>query len=95
VSPAPGALCKTLASDLGVAYREADEVIDGESRNDDAKALTASWKRAVERAHTRGEALVLVRATPLTLRWLPQTLASKHLDVSVVPVSSLLQRPAL
>jgi polysaccharide deacetylase 2 family uncharacterized protein YibQ len=96
VSPAAGAVCKSLASDLGVAYQEPDVVIDREARAARPQTLEKRWRQALNEARERGQVLVLVRATPLTLEWLPGALASRRLDgVSVVPVSALLRRPAV
>ena len=39
MTPAPGAVCKSLAADLGVNYAEPDALVDREARQDDARAL--------------------------------------------------------
>jgi polysaccharide deacetylase 2 family uncharacterized protein YibQ len=93
VSPAPGAVCKTLASNFGVAYDEPDVVLETEPRQPKPRALSARWSAILKRARARGQVLVMVRATPTTLAWLPGALSAKQLGgVSVVPVSALLHR---
>ncbi|HYM80698.1 MAG TPA: divergent polysaccharide deacetylase family protein [Candidatus Limnocylindria bacterium] len=95
VNPAAGAVCKSLASDLGVVYAEPDRVLDREARGDDPRALERGWKSILEEARDRGRLVALVRATPLTRRWLPRALEAKRLDgVTIVPLGSLIRRPA-
>jgi polysaccharide deacetylase 2 family uncharacterized protein YibQ len=94
VQPAAGAVCKSLASDMGIRYEEPDAVIDIEPRQDDAKALERRWKAVLAECRERGALTVMIRATPLTLRWLPRQLESKKLGaVRVVPLSSLVRKP--
>lgn len=95
VMPAAGAVCKPLAADLGVEYDQPDFVIDTETRAENPRALEKRWSQVLEAARERGQALVMVRATPLTARWLEKALDRKRLDgVSVVSLESLLRRPA-
>jgi len=95
MNPAAGAVCKSLASEEGVTYDEPDMVLDGETRGDDTKALDRAWKTTLDEARRRGHLVVMLRATPLTLRWLPRALDAKHLDgVAVVPLASLIRKPA-
>jgi polysaccharide deacetylase 2 family uncharacterized protein YibQ len=94
VSPAAGAVCKSLASDLGVNYAEADVVLDGEAKQTDPKALDQRWNALLKEARARGHLVVLLRATPTTQRWLPRALEARRLGgVSIVPLASLLDRP--
>jgi polysaccharide deacetylase 2 family uncharacterized protein YibQ len=94
VSPAPGAVCKALAADLGVPCEEPDAVLDAETRDASGKALDRRWKELLKSSRSRHTLVVWIRATPLTRQWLPRALAPKALDgASVVPLSSLLQRP--
>ncbi len=94
VNPAAGAVCRPLASEMGVQYLEPGFVIDGETRVKDTRQLEKSWKEALAEARHRGQLMVLVRATPLTYRWLPKALEAKRLgDVRVVPLSAMLRRP--
>jgi hypothetical protein len=94
MSPAPGAVCKTLAADMGINYAEPDEVVDREARVDDATALERRWSELLKEARARGRLVVMMRATPLTRRWLPQALAAKRLGgVDVVPLTALLEKP--
>jgi polysaccharide deacetylase 2 family uncharacterized protein YibQ len=96
VNPAAGAVCKSLAANMGVLYDEPDAVMDFEARHGDDKALDKRWSELLKTAHARGHLIVLVRATPTTLRWLPRALDAKRLGgVSLVPLSALLERPAV
>ncbi|MBI1797292.1 MAG: divergent polysaccharide deacetylase family protein [Candidatus Eisenbacteria bacterium] len=95
VAPAAGAVCRSLASDMGVVYAESDEVLDGETRGDNARALEKRWTAVLAAARKRGHVVALVRATPLTRRWLAHALEPKRLGgVSIVPLASLVDRPA-
>jgi polysaccharide deacetylase 2 family uncharacterized protein YibQ len=79
---------------MGVNYAEPDEVVDREARQDDAKALDRRWSDLLKEARTRGRMVVMMRATPLTKRWLPGALAAKRLDgVDIVPLTALLVKP--
>jgi len=92
VTPVAGAVCRSLAADMGVGYAEPDAVIDGEARAKTRAALDQRWKKILEQARARGRLLVWMRATPLTRDWLPGALQPKKLEgVSVVPLSSLLK----
>ncbi|MGH7731935.1 MAG: divergent polysaccharide deacetylase family protein, partial [Candidatus Eiseniibacteriota bacterium] len=94
VTPAPGAVCKTLAAEMGVNYDEPDEVVDREAREDNAKALDRRWSDLLEEARARGRLVVMMRATPLTKRWLPRALSSRRLGgVDIVPLAALLEKP--
>jgi polysaccharide deacetylase 2 family uncharacterized protein YibQ len=94
VSPAPGSVCRSLASELGVAYSTPHDLIDFEARGPTTQALDRSWNRALEEARRRGQSVVWVRGTETTLAWLPSALSSKRLaKVEVVPLAALLQKP--
>lgn len=94
VSPAVGAVCRSLAGEMGVGYAQPDMILDGEARQETAAKLDAAWKRVLERAREDGKVVVMLRATPLALEWLPKAISSKRLkDVSVVPLAALLARP--
>jgi hypothetical protein len=96
VAPAAGAVCKPLAADLGVEYDQPDVVIEGEARAKDTRALDKAWNQVLETTRRRGQATVMLRATPLTRDWLSKALARKRLgDIDVVPLESLLKRPAV
>ncbi len=93
MTPAPGAVCKPLAADMGINYEEPDEVVDRETRSD-VKALDRRWNEVLKEARTRGRLLVMMRATPLTKRWQTQGLSAKRLGgVDIVPLSALLEKP--
>lgn len=94
VTPAPGAVCKPLAADMGINYEEPDEVVDGEARMVNAKALDRRWNDILKEARARGRLVVMMRATPLTKRWLSQALSAKRLGgVDIVPLTALLEKP--
>ncbi len=94
MTPAPGAVCKSLAAQMGINYAEPDEVVDREARQDDAKSLDQRWGELLKEARARGRLVVMMRATPLTKRWLPQALTAKRLDgVDIVPLTALLEKP--
>jgi polysaccharide deacetylase 2 family uncharacterized protein YibQ len=94
VNPVAGAVCKSLASQVGVLYGEPDAVVEVETRGTDTKALDKRWKELLKSAKAQGQLMVFMRATPLTKRWLPRALDAKRLDgVSIVPVSSILTKP--
>jgi polysaccharide deacetylase 2 family uncharacterized protein YibQ len=93
LSPAAGAVCKSLAADLGVAYDEPGAVIDDEARQTRPKALERRWKEILAQARTREHLVVWVRATPLSRGWLPGAVDRKQLEgVDLVPLSSLLRK---
>jgi polysaccharide deacetylase 2 family uncharacterized protein YibQ len=95
VTPVPGAVCKPLAADLGVAYEEPDAVIDQETRGAKPDRLERRWEEVLAEARARGELVVMVRASDLTRGFLPKALDTKRLHgVSLVPLSSLLRHPA-
>jgi polysaccharide deacetylase 2 family uncharacterized protein YibQ len=95
VQPAAGAVCKSLASTLGVVYEEPDVVLDAEARDANLKRLDERWKTALKQAHARGRLVVLIRATPQLLTWLPRAAQPKRLgDVNLVPLSAVIHRPA-
>lgn len=95
VDPAPGAVCKPLAADMGIVYAGCDALLDREPREDDPRVLDKRWTAVLREARDRGRLVVLVRATPLTRDWLKKALAAKRLDgVQVVPLAALIGRPA-
>jgi polysaccharide deacetylase 2 family uncharacterized protein YibQ len=92
--PAPGSVCKPLASQLGVAYDEPDAVFDAETRAKTAAGLDKRWKALLKAVPPGGQRVVWVRATPLSRAWLEKSLDPKKLEgVSLVPLSALLKRP--
>lgn len=94
VTPAAGAVCRSLASEVGVEYREPDLVLDAETREDDRRALDRRWARVLEDTRRSGESIVMLRATDLTRQWLPDALAPSRLGgVELVPVAALVRRP--
>ena len=94
VRPAAGAVCKSLASNVGVIYLEPDAVLDAETRALNAHALDRAWDAALERARSRGRLIVMIRATPLTRTWLAGAVAERRIaGVNLVPLSALIGRP--
>lgn len=94
MTPAAGAVCKPLASELGVAYDEPEAVIDYEARAKTTALLDKRWKTLLAETRVRGHTVVMVRATPMSRAWLEKALAVKRLDgVNLVPLSALLRRP--
>ncbi len=94
VQPAPRSVCKSLASQQGVAYDEPDALLDDSARGKDTKALDRDWKAVLERAGERGHALVMLRATPMSLKWLDGALAPSRMGrVRLVPLSQVIRRP--
>lgn len=94
VQPAPGSVCKALASELGVAYGEPDELLDPDVKPEQAKTLEKRWKALLEEARDRGQITVWVRASPRAGAWLERAADPKRLGgVSLVPLSSVIRRP--
>lgn len=94
VQPAPRSVCRSLASQMGVAYDEPDALLDDSPRSRDTKALDRDWKAVLERTRERGHALVLLRATPMALKWLDGALTPERLGrVQLVPLSQVIRRP--
>ncbi len=96
MQPAAGSVCRSLASDQGVVYGEPDAVLDAEARASDTRALDARWKGVLARARESGRAIVYLRVTPTSRRWLDSALTPARLGgVSVVPLASLLKKGAV
>jgi polysaccharide deacetylase 2 family uncharacterized protein YibQ len=95
VAPVARAVCRPLASKLGVAYDEPDLWLDREARADTKAALQRAWRAGLERASARGQAIVALRLTKTSARWLDETLAPRALEgVTLVPLSTLIHHPA-
>ena len=94
VQPAAGAVCKPLAAKLGVAYQEPDVVLDAETRDAKSRALDQAWKAALDQARKRHHLVVMMRATPRVLTWLPQATMTKRLgEVNLVPLTAVIRKP--
>ena len=94
VTPAPGAVCRSLSSSLGVMYEEPDAVIESEARASDTRALDKRWKGLLDLARERGQLVVWMRITPSSAAWLAKAAEPKRLGgVSLVPLSALLRKP--
>jgi polysaccharide deacetylase 2 family uncharacterized protein YibQ len=95
LSPAAGAVCRPLAAQIGIMYEEPGAVLDAETRGQDARALDQRWDAVLAQARARGTLIVWLRAGPLAGGWLPRATDPKRLQgVDLVPLSSLLKRPA-
>jgi polysaccharide deacetylase 2 family uncharacterized protein YibQ len=96
VQPAAGAVCRSLAAEMGVIYDEPDAVLDNETRATIAKALDRRWGEILEQARAGGHAVVWVRATPLSREWLKRATTVKRLEgVDLAPLSGVIRRPAV
>ncbi len=94
--PAAGAVCRSLAADMGVIYDEPDAVLDAEARAKTPKALDQRWGEILERARERERTAVWVRVTPLTREWLRRATTVKRLGgVDLAPLSGVIRRPAV
>jgi polysaccharide deacetylase 2 family uncharacterized protein YibQ len=94
LTPVPGAVCRSLASETGVSYEEPDVVIDHEARDEGTKGLDRAWAAALESARAHGQALVLMRATGQVRKWLPEAVAPARLGgVRLVPPTDVMRRP--
>lgn len=93
--PVARAVCKPLASQLGVAYDEPDFVLDAEARGKKSDKLQKAWLRAIAYAGRRGHAIVVLRVTPMSAKWLAGAVTEKGLEgAQLVPLSSLIHHPA-
>ena len=94
IQPVPRAVCRPLAARLGTAYDEPDATLDAEARMAKPLALARAWKEALSQAELRGHAIVLVRVTPLSAKWLDEALSPRGLGgATLVPLSSVIHRP--
>ena len=94
LTPVAGAVCRPLASQLGVVYAEPDLVLDGEARAEKPAGLDRAWRHLVENTPPGGTRVVWLRATATSRGWLEKSLDPKRLDgVDLVPLSAVLKRP--
>ena len=92
MAPAAGAVCKPLASQLGVVYEQPDVMLEAGSRGA-TKPLDTQWKHALELARRRGSAVVMLRVSEASLGWLEGATSAKRLGgVQLVPLTALLRR---
>ncbi len=95
VQPTAGAVCKSLAGQLGVVYDEPGAVLDLEARQSSTKRLDERWSEALAYARRRGHAAVWVRATPRVREWLQRATRAQRLgEVELAPLSTVIRRPA-
>ena len=94
IQPVPRAVCRPLAAKLGTAYDQPDATLDAEARMEKPLALARAWREALARAEHRGHAIVLIRVTPLSARWLDEALSARGLGgATLVPLSSIIHGP--
>ena len=92
MTPAAGAVCKPLASQLGVVYEQPDVMLEAGAKGA-TKPLDTQWKRALELARKRGAAVVMLRVSDPSLRWLEGAVSAKRLGgVQMVPLTALMRR---
>ncbi len=88
-------MCRSLAANLGVAYDEPDATLDLEARESKTTALERAWKSVLDRAEKRGRAIVVLRVTPTSAKWLAAALDPKARGaVTIVPLTSLVHQPS-
>jgi hypothetical protein len=95
LSPPSRSVARPLAAKLGVAYDEPDAILDDEARAARPASLERAWTSVRERARRRQQAIVLLRATPTSVKWAREALAPKRLEgVKIVPLSAVMHRMA-
>ena len=95
LSPPSRSVAREVAARLGVAYDEPTAILDDEARSSSPKSLARAWESVVERAARRHQGVVLLRATPASVRWAQEALVPKKLgDVRIVPLGSVIHRMA-
>ena len=95
LSPPSRSVAREVAARLGVAYDEPTAILDDEARSSSPKSLDRAWASVVERATRRHQAVVLLRATPASVKWAKDALTPKRLgDVTIVPLGSVIHRMA-
>ena len=94
VAAVPRAVCRALAARMGEAYDEPDVMLDVEARMKTPLALRRAWKEALELASRHGHVIVMLRVTPLSVRWLDEALSPAALGgATLVPLSAVIRRP--
>lgn len=95
LSPPARSVARPLAARLGIAYDEPDAILDDEARAAGPRALERAWEEVLTRAEHRHQAVVLLRATPTSVRWVRERFVAKKLgDVRIVPLSVVIHRMA-
>lgn len=95
LSPPSRSVARTVAANLGVAYDEPDAILDDETRAKTTKPLERAWDATLDRTRSKHQAVVLLRATPTSVRWAREALTAKKLgDARIVPLSTVLHRMA-
>jgi uncharacterized protein len=95
LSPPSRSVARQLAARLGIAYDEPDAILDDEARAAAPRHLEAAWSSIRERGARRHQAIVLLRATPTTVKWARDALTAKKLGpVRIVPLSEVMHRMA-
>jgi polysaccharide deacetylase 2 family uncharacterized protein YibQ len=96
LSPPPRSVARPLAARLGVGYDEPDVILDDEARGSTTKSLDRAWAALLERRKGGHTAIVLLRATPASVKWAQEALVPKKLEgeAHIVPLSAVLPRIA-
>jgi polysaccharide deacetylase 2 family uncharacterized protein YibQ len=95
LSPPSRSVARPLAARLGIAYDEPDAILDDEARSTAPRSLDRAWASILERARNRHQAIVLLRATPTSVKWAREAFTTKKLaGVRIVPLSAVLHRMA-
>lgn len=95
LSPPSRSVARQVAARMGVAYDEPDAILDDEASARTTKPLEHAWAATLERAGRRDQAIVLLRATPSSVKWAKEALAAKRLGTTrIVPLSAVLHRMA-
>lgn len=95
LAPPSRSVAREVAARLGVAYDEPTAILDDEARSSSPKSLDRAWDAVLERATRRHQAVVLLRATPASVKWAKDALTPKRLgDARIVPLGSVIHRMA-
>jgi polysaccharide deacetylase 2 family uncharacterized protein YibQ len=95
VNGVPGAVCRSLAADLGLVYDEPGAMFDPAKWKDDPRALEREWKAVLEQARARGRFMVWMPASRTVLEWLPEAASPRRLQgVNLVPLSAIVRQGA-
>ena len=95
LSPPSRSVARPLAARMGIAYDEPDAILDDDARSAAPRHLEAAWASIRQHAAGRHQAIVLLRATPTSVKWARDALTAKKLGaVRIVALSEVLHRMA-
>jgi len=93
MKPVPGAVCRDLAADMGIAYDEPDVMFDPADWKGDRRRLDHEWHKVLDQARQRGRLMVWMHVSPTLIDWLPKAASAKELKgVNLVPLSAVVHR---